>query len=333
MSDMNRGLFVLDVAEAVGCQAAAQCDDGNPCTTDTCDKDGQCVHTIVESGASCDDGNVCTINGQCDADGNCVVTDINTIPCDDDGPCAPGACDMDAGLCVCFPCLRADSPFEETPVTTAKNRYVSFTPANPGESTALRVTLSNLPAPFNAFDGTEMWVGEPRVYCENSGQDIPPAEGCGPAGGLPSLTFLAAPLQCTPLFRDWGSDGPLHVFGDAIVPDARYQIQAINQGCYDADVPNFSAALGVTQSKWGDVCGSGPGGGACRGVADGRVEVIQDVLGLIDKFVNINSLQKASADLDPGTPDQKVTIIGDALFALDAFQGASFPFAGPTPCP
>ncbi len=61
-------------------------------------------------------------------------------------------------------------------------------------------------------------------------------------------------------------------------------------------------------------------------------------LGLIDKFQNINALQKSRADLVPGDdgehngPDFKVTIIGDALFALDAFQGFAYPFTPGDPC-
>jgi len=44
---------------------------------------------------------------------------------------------------------------EPTPV--AKCRYISLVPANPGQETALRVTLTNLPAPFEGVNGTEMW--------------------------------------------------------------------------------------------------------------------------------------------------------------------------------
>ncbi len=99
----------------------------------------------------------------------------------------------------------------------------------------------------------------------------------------------------------------------------------------------------MTQSKWGDVCGAGPGG-ACTGAADGAADVAQDVLGLIDKFQNINNLQKSRADLVPGDdgvhngPDFKVTIASDTLFALEAFQGFLYPFVPPfaplpTGCP
>src|SRR5262249_54261896 len=38
------------------------CDDGNPCTADSCAADGTCVHTPVPDGTSCADQNAC--NGQ-----------------------------------------------------------------------------------------------------------------------------------------------------------------------------------------------------------------------------------------------------------------------------
>ncbi len=110
-----------------------------------------------------------------------------------------------------------------------------------------------------------------------------------------------------------------------------------SSSCSLQEEGSYSTPLTMTQGVWGDLCSDGPGG-ACTGVADGNPEVIQDVLGLIDKFQNINALQKSRADLVPGDnginngPDFKVTIAGDALFALDAFQGFSYPFTPGDPC-
>jgi hypothetical protein len=91
------------------------------------------------------------------------------------------------------------------------------------------------------------------------------------------------------------------------------------------------------QAKWGDVCGPG-GGGACSGAADGTVDVTNDVLGVLDKFANVSRLQKARADLEPGDfgenngPDFKVNVANDVLYCLEAFTGASYPFAPGDPC-
>ena len=58
---------------------AAECDDGNPCTDDTCDSAGGgfvCSHT-PNTGAACDDGNRCT-KDTC-RDGSCVgIPDLST---------------------------------------------------------------------------------------------------------------------------------------------------------------------------------------------------------------------------------------------------------------
>ena len=46
------------------------CDDGNPCTTDSCDPaTGECL--VAQADGTCDDGNPCTLNDTC-AKGECV---------------------------------------------------------------------------------------------------------------------------------------------------------------------------------------------------------------------------------------------------------------------
>ena len=57
------------------CSGDGDCDDGNPCTIDTC-VGGVCVNTPID----CDDGNPCT-QDSCDGNGNCVNTPID--PCGD----------------------------------------------------------------------------------------------------------------------------------------------------------------------------------------------------------------------------------------------------------
>ena len=49
-----------------GCSSNADCDDGDACTTDTCNADGSCGHAAV----SCDDGDSCTLDS-CDLQGGC----------------------------------------------------------------------------------------------------------------------------------------------------------------------------------------------------------------------------------------------------------------------
>ncbi len=75
------------------------CDDGNPCTKDSCGPDG-CVHEPI-SGGTCDDGNVCTTNDTC-SNGTCVGTPITGASCDDGNACTTNdTCSN--GTCVGVP--------------------------------------------------------------------------------------------------------------------------------------------------------------------------------------------------------------------------------------
>ncbi|APR80387.1 5'-nucleotidase [Minicystis rosea] len=51
-----------------GCELSdpASCEDGNPCTNDTCGGDGQCAHTHAAAGTVC-------VGGTCDGNGACVA--------------------------------------------------------------------------------------------------------------------------------------------------------------------------------------------------------------------------------------------------------------------
>ncbi len=67
------------------------CDDGNPCTVDTCDGLGGCTNTPTP--APCDDGDNCTVGDLC-ADGVCAGT--ATLDCNDSNPCTDDACGVEA---------------------------------------------------------------------------------------------------------------------------------------------------------------------------------------------------------------------------------------------
>jgi hypothetical protein len=81
------------------CDPPPDCDDGNPCTQDSCDPaTGTCVHTPVPDGTPCNDGNPCTQNDTC-INGACVSTPVN---CDDGIACTQDSCDPASG-CVHTP--------------------------------------------------------------------------------------------------------------------------------------------------------------------------------------------------------------------------------------
>lgn len=55
------------------------CDDGDPCTDDSCDDSARaCFHAPVP-GLSCDDGNACTTGDTCQADGSCAGKGVCTV--------------------------------------------------------------------------------------------------------------------------------------------------------------------------------------------------------------------------------------------------------------
>jgi hypothetical protein len=82
---------------AVGCLDNASCDDGNPCTDDTCDQATGCQY--ADNNDVCDDGNACTEDDVCDA-GACKSG--TTITCNDGKACTADACNAQAG-CVFSP--------------------------------------------------------------------------------------------------------------------------------------------------------------------------------------------------------------------------------------
>jgi len=96
-------LLTVASAQAQPCD----CDDGNPCTTDVCESDGQCTHTRVPGCCTqdpeCDDGNPCNgidfcLIGALDERGFCVVDD--PAECNDGDPCTVDTCDETRGRCT-----------------------------------------------------------------------------------------------------------------------------------------------------------------------------------------------------------------------------------------
>jgi len=75
------------------------CNDGNPCTSDTCEPGIGCVNTPVQNGTLCNDLDACTQTDQCAA-GKCVGS--NPPDCNDNKPCTTDSCDKTKG-CVHAP--------------------------------------------------------------------------------------------------------------------------------------------------------------------------------------------------------------------------------------
>jgi hypothetical protein len=80
------------------CTLDSDCDDGDPCTADTCNSTSNvCQHTPVTNGTACDDGNACTPVDTCQA-GFC--TGSNPVTCAAPDQCHDaGVCDPSTGIC------------------------------------------------------------------------------------------------------------------------------------------------------------------------------------------------------------------------------------------
>ncbi len=328
------------VHDSVDINMGASSDCNNDGTPDECE-----MADCPPDDPSCQDCNGNDNLDECDlADNDCnengIPDDCEVPPidptrpdCNDNG--IPDDCDLDCqpdGIPDDCECVPVDAPQSESWVA-AKNRYLSCQPGSNGCRMALRVTFADLPAEFAEFQGQSLWAGLPEEYCENSGQDLPPQEGCGPAPGLESLTMWAAKLQCEPYYTDWGALGTVHLYHESIIPSGTYIIEALDEGCDRTIEENYSAPLTISTSKWGDVvgdCTTNP----C-GPPDGIVNVTTDVTAVLDKFRNLEGAPiKARSDIDPNRPDQIINMT-DVTHVLDAFRGFDYPFepGPPPPCP
>lgn len=74
----------------------ADCSDGNPCTTDSCEAATGCAHAARPDGSPCSDGDVCNGFETCQG---AVCTPGNAVVCNDSNPCTTDSCDPVSG-CV-----------------------------------------------------------------------------------------------------------------------------------------------------------------------------------------------------------------------------------------
>jgi N-acetylneuraminic acid mutarotase len=81
----------------VTASGALNCDDNNPCTTDSCDPQVGCVHVDQPVYTPCDNGNACDGVDYCDGFGTCVSP--YPLQCPDENACTEDFCDPAIG-CV-----------------------------------------------------------------------------------------------------------------------------------------------------------------------------------------------------------------------------------------
>jgi hypothetical protein len=95
----DQGAFGSNYYVDVVFTSSLDCDDGNPCTDDSCDPIAGCTHTNKADGATCDDGNACTTQDSC-SNGTCVGGP--PPDCDDGNVCTVDSCNPSTG-CVSTP--------------------------------------------------------------------------------------------------------------------------------------------------------------------------------------------------------------------------------------
>jgi hypothetical protein len=109
------------------CTTNTDCDDGNPCTADTCNAAGLCQSAPVANGLPCDDGNACTFGGSCVA-GTCGAP----VVCNDGNPCTTDTCDPATGACTSTAVVCDDGNPCTTDACTAATGGCVFTPVPAG---------------------------------------------------------------------------------------------------------------------------------------------------------------------------------------------------------
>ena len=152
------------------CTASSGCNDGNPCTTDSC-VNSTC--TFTNNTNACNDGNACTPSDTC-ANGICVGGPAPS--CDDGSSCTTDSCNTSTGLCehaaiVCNDgnSCTTDSCSPATGCVFTANNANPCTDANP--CTATDVCQNGV------------CVGQNPVVCVPDG-DVCTTEACSPTTGL-----------------------------------------------------------------------------------------------------------------------------------------------------
>lgn len=176
------GLFcsVGETCNAAGncLPAGERCDDGNPCTLNSCDELAkQCNTTIITVGAACNDGDACTQNTTCSSAGDCNAG--SAIDCDDGSECTSTDCDPAIG-CTYAP--LEDSPCSDDFFCTIGELCTSF-----GSCEGVANCSDSNPCTTDSCD-------ELAASCSNV---ITPAAGCNDGNPCTSADTCSVSGVCT----------------------------------------------------------------------------------------------------------------------------------------
>ncbi len=159
-------------------------DDGNPCTSDSCDPAMGVQHTPT-AGASCSDGNACNGAETCSASAACVAG--TAPPVDDGNPCTTDACDPAKGV-THTPIANCGAPV--TQPLPAPPLYVDTAPA----------TLTVAGVDFIDPNGVLSSIGLTVTTASSAPSDQLGADAVyqmGPVGALPKIVYARIPTAGT----------------------------------------------------------------------------------------------------------------------------------------
>ncbi len=113
---------------------AKNCDDGQPCTVDSCDSaTGKCAHVPLQNGYVCSSPDKCVTAAACTS-GACTA--VKTLSCDDGKACTQDACDSKTGSCT-------SSPIADGVKCTLKSKCVLSAACDKGACKALQTKDCN----------------------------------------------------------------------------------------------------------------------------------------------------------------------------------------------
>ncbi len=246
----------------------------------------------------------------------CEICDAGAragLPCMDSFGCPSGSCVTNHAVCAPATCGGGGTTF-----CYPKSRFIAFaTPSDStwvGQDVAIRVSLNNI-VPDAACNGEIRWAGAPAQYCEGS--------AC-------STLFWASQLQSTPHWMDWTTVGTVQLYGEEVVSDSRYVIQAVDISSAGdlTNEDNYSVpGLIVDTAKWGDV------DIPLAGFTTATQPSIADVLKLVDKWLGNLEPRKSRTQLQPAVINPTSSVgIADVLKGVDAWLGTPYPYSITT-CP
>jgi hypothetical protein len=183
----------------------SKCNDGNPCTDDTCDAFGVCRNTLKTYSSECfpyqcdfmarscskpcDDKHICAPSFACIA-GNCV------IPCSSDLQCmAVGRTCID-GYCCDKPC---NGPCEACNVATNPGSCTTFPEGPPPPSRRCEGSTGECSLRCNGFDGKACHLARAGSACgpeSCEGNTVHKRGRCDGAGACSSMEEDCAPYAC-----------------------------------------------------------------------------------------------------------------------------------------